>query len=171
VRSPTIAFKEHPHQTQAIAGSFATRLIIAAATLHTENTHKKKVTDRSLAAAVYSINRFLGHLLLRFAGPPLVEAFFLQALDLPAAGQSANNRFLSGHIPTAFGVCSEAQSSAVATRTQGYQCVTSKRFLDHLEASRGNRPRSRNLRLTAIRSFFRFAALEAPDNGVLFSEC
>jgi integrase/recombinase XerD len=38
-------------------------------------------------------------------------------------------------------------------------------FLDHLEATRGNRARSRNLRLTAVRSFFRFAALEAPDHG------
>jgi integrase/recombinase XerD len=38
-------------------------------------------------------------------------------------------------------------------------------FLDHLEATRANRARTRNLRLTAIRSFFRFAALEAPDHG------
>jgi len=35
-------------------------------------------------------------------------------------------------------------------------------FLDHLEAGRGNGARSRNLRLTAVRSFFRYAALEAP---------
>ena len=28
-------------------------------------------------------------------------------------------------------------------------------FLDHLEATRGNRARTRNLRLTAVRSFFR----------------
>ena len=40
-------------------------------------------------------------------------------------------------------------------------------FLDHLEATRGNRARTRNLRLTAVRSFFRFAALEAPDHGGL----
>jgi integrase/recombinase XerD len=38
-------------------------------------------------------------------------------------------------------------------------------FLDHLEATRGNGARTRNLRLTALRSFFRFAALEAPDHG------
>ena len=38
-------------------------------------------------------------------------------------------------------------------------------FLDHLEATRGNRARTRNLRLTAVRSFFQFAALEAPDHG------
>jgi len=40
-------------------------------------------------------------------------------------------------------------------------------FLDHLEATRTNKARTRNLRLAAIRSFFRFAALEAPDHGGL----
>jgi integrase/recombinase XerD len=38
-------------------------------------------------------------------------------------------------------------------------------FLDHLESTRTNAPRSRNLRLTAIRSFFRFAALETPQHS------
>jgi site-specific recombinase XerD len=36
-------------------------------------------------------------------------------------------------------------------------------FLDHLERNRGLSARSRNLRLTAIHSFFRYAAFEAPD--------
>src|SRR4051795_5415766 len=35
-------------------------------------------------------------------------------------------------------------------------------FLDGLEKNRANTSRSRNLRLTAIRSFFRYAALECP---------
>ena len=35
-------------------------------------------------------------------------------------------------------------------------------FLDHLEDARGNSPRTRNLRLTAIRSFMRHASLRAP---------
>jgi integrase/recombinase XerD len=35
-------------------------------------------------------------------------------------------------------------------------------FLDNLESARANGARSRNLRLTAIRSFFRYIALEAP---------
>ena len=38
-------------------------------------------------------------------------------------------------------------------------------FLDDLENRRGNGARSRNLRLTAIRSFFRYAALEAPAHA------
>ena len=38
-------------------------------------------------------------------------------------------------------------------------------FLHNLETHRGNGPRSRNLRLTAIRSFFRYAALEVPEHA------
>jgi len=40
-------------------------------------------------------------------------------------------------------------------------------FLDDLEGTRANSARSRNLRLTAIRSFFRYAALEAPQHSGL----
>jgi site-specific recombinase XerD len=41
-------------------------------------------------------------------------------------------------------------------------------FLHDLENARHNGPKSRNLRLTAIRSFFRYAALEAPaDSGTI----
>jgi site-specific recombinase XerD len=38
-------------------------------------------------------------------------------------------------------------------------------FLDELETERAISPRSRNLRLTAIRSFFRYVAFEAPANA------
>ena len=38
-------------------------------------------------------------------------------------------------------------------------------FLDHLETARGNGSRSRNLRLTAVRSFFRYAAYEHPAHA------
>lgn len=38
-------------------------------------------------------------------------------------------------------------------------------FLDHLEKERGNSPRTRNLRLTAIRSFYRYAALRSPEHS------
>ena len=38
-------------------------------------------------------------------------------------------------------------------------------FLDHLEKNQGLSVRSRNLRLTAIHSFFRYAALEAPHHS------
>ncbi|HEX4165556.1 MAG TPA: tyrosine-type recombinase/integrase [Bryobacteraceae bacterium] len=38
-------------------------------------------------------------------------------------------------------------------------------FLNDLEKNRANASRSRNLRLTAIRSFFRYAALECPEHS------
>src|SRR6202048_519680 len=40
-------------------------------------------------------------------------------------------------------------------------------FLDQLEKHRGNTARSRNLRLTAIRSFFHYAAFEEPAQSAL----
>ncbi len=40
-------------------------------------------------------------------------------------------------------------------------------FLDDLESERANGVRSRNVRLAAIRSFFRYAALEAPEHSEL----
>lgn len=40
-------------------------------------------------------------------------------------------------------------------------------FLDDLEGSRHNGVRSRNLRMTVIRSFFRYAAMEAPQHSGL----
>jgi len=41
------------------------------------------------------------------------------------------------------------------------------RFLDHLETDHGNLPRSRNLRLAAIHSFFKYVALHEPSQGAL----
>ena len=38
-------------------------------------------------------------------------------------------------------------------------------FLAHLEQQRGNSPRTRNARLAAIHSFYRFAALEHPEHA------
>jgi site-specific recombinase XerD len=40
-------------------------------------------------------------------------------------------------------------------------------FLDHLEKDRGNSPRSRNVRLAAVHSFFRYAAFHDPGHGAL----
>lgn len=40
-------------------------------------------------------------------------------------------------------------------------------FLDSLEGDRGNAARTRNLRMTVIRSFFRYAALESPQHSGL----
>ena len=42
-------------------------------------------------------------------------------------------------------------------------------FLDHLEHARGNSPQSRNARLAAIHSLFRFAALRHPEHAALIA--
>ena len=43
-------------------------------------------------------------------------------------------------------------------------------FLDHLEAERHNTPRTRNARLGAIRSLFRYAALRHPEHAELIAQ-
>jgi site-specific recombinase XerD len=48
--------------------------------------------------------------------------------------------------------------------------ATISAFLDHLETSRGNRPRTRNLRLTAIRSLIRWASLRHPEHAAVFQQ-
>ena len=40
-------------------------------------------------------------------------------------------------------------------------------FLEHLEAERGNSARTRNSRLAAVRSLFRYAAVRAPQDGAV----
>ena len=42
-------------------------------------------------------------------------------------------------------------------------------FLAHLEHDRGNSPRTRNARLAAIHSMFRFATLKHPEHAALIS--
>jgi site-specific recombinase XerD len=42
-------------------------------------------------------------------------------------------------------------------------------FLDHLEHERGNSPTTRNTRLAAIHSMFRYAALRHPEHAALIS--
>lgn len=43
-------------------------------------------------------------------------------------------------------------------------------FLDHLEVERGNSPRTRNARLTAIRSLFNYAALRHPEHAAVVQQ-
>ena len=45
--------------------------------------------------------------------------------------------------------------------------ATISAFLDHLETERGNSARTRNLRLTAIRSLFSYASLRHPEHAAL----
>src|SRR5207249_2805144 len=42
-------------------------------------------------------------------------------------------------------------------------------FLDHLEAGRGNSVRTRNARLAAVHSLFRYAALQHPEHAAVIA--
>lgn len=52
--------------------------------------------------------------------------------------------------------------SPTALTLEDLDALTILSFLDHLETERGNSPRTRNLRLTAIRSFMRYASVRDP---------
>ncbi|MDQ6805667.1 MAG: site-specific integrase [Actinomycetota bacterium] len=54
-------------------------------------------------------------------------------------------------------------------RLEDLDAATISAFLDHLETSRGNSIRTRNARLTAIHSFYRYSALKAPEQAELIA--
>jgi integrase/recombinase XerD len=54
-----------------------------------------------------------------------------------------------------------------ALRTEDLDPVFLGAFLEHLERRRGNTPRTRNARLAAIHSFFRYVALTEPAHALL----
>jgi site-specific recombinase XerD len=70
-------------------------------------------------------------------------------------------RLLLGYVHAATG----KPPAALSWDDLGHDVIAG--FLDHLEAVRGNTPRTRNLRLTAIRSLFRYAALRHPEHAAL----
>jgi site-specific recombinase XerD len=72
-------------------------------------------------------------------------------------------RLLLGYVQATTG----KQPATLGWDDLGHQMITA--FLDHLETGRGNTPRTRNLRLTAIRSLFRYAALHHPEHAALIS--
>jgi integrase/recombinase XerD len=98
---------------------------------------------------------------------PLLEAFFSE--HLPQRRASTNTiavyrdsfRLLLGFVQTHIGkVPSDLLLADLDASVLGA-------FLDHLEKARGNSPRTRNARLAAIRSFFRFAAPREPAHAEL----
>jgi len=98
----------------------------------------------------------------------LLEGFFMQRL---MAQRQASSHTISSYRDTFRLLLSFAEKrlkrppSRLALEDLGAPLITS--FLDELENKRANGARSRNLRLAAIRSFFRYAALEAPEHSAL----
>jgi len=99
---------------------------------------------------------------------PLLEAFFTQRL---IAQRKASPHTINSYRDTF--------SLLLKFAERRLRCQPSKltlenlaapflaAFLDHLETTRANGARTRNLRLAAIHSFFRYAALEAPQHAGL----
>ena len=98
----------------------------------------------------------------------LLEGFFTQRL---MAQRHASPHTIGSYRDTFRLLLSFAEKrlkrppSKLALEDLGAPLITS--FLDDLENKRANGARSRNLRLAAIRSFFRYAALEAPEHSAL----
>ena len=99
---------------------------------------------------------------------PLLEGFFTQRL---IAQRRASPHTIASYRDTIRLLLGFAQKrlrrvpSQLALADLNAPLVTS--FLEELEHQRTNNPRSRNVRLAAIRSFFHYAALEAPEQAAL----
>jgi integrase/recombinase XerD len=99
---------------------------------------------------------------------PLLEAFFTDRL--------INQRHASGHTVAAYRDSFKLLLTFTEQRTgkQPAQLDTADldapligAFLQHLEHDRGNSVRTRNARLAAIHSLFRYAALRTPEHAAL----
>jgi integrase/recombinase XerD len=101
---------------------------------------------------------------------PTLEAFFI--------GRLINERGASPHTIAAYRDTFQLLLSFTQKRTgtppsklqiDDLDAPLIAAFLDHLEHERGNSPRTRNTRLAAIHSLFRFAALRHPEHAALIS--
>jgi site-specific recombinase XerD len=101
---------------------------------------------------------------------PTLEAFF--------TGRLINEKGVSPHTIAAYRDTFRMLLAFVQKRTGKEPCkldiedldaplITA--FLDHLEHDRGNSPRTRNARLSAIHSMFRFAALNHPEHAAVIA--
>jgi site-specific recombinase XerD len=99
---------------------------------------------------------------------PTLQAFFtdrlarqLQASPRTIASYRDTLRLLLGYVHDTTG----KQPSSLDWDDLDEPLIA--RFLDHLEHDRHNSPRTRNLRLTAIRSLFKYAALRHPEHAAV----
>jgi integrase/recombinase XerD len=96
---------------------------------------------------------------------PLLQAFFIDYLygQKRASAQTVESyrdtfRLLLRFLQQTTG------KAPSALHTLDLDAPVILRFLDHLECQRNNQPQSRNVRLAAVRSFFRMAAIRDPGS-------
>ena len=91
---------------------------------------------------------------------------FHRRLATPAPGQPTHHRRLPGHVPTAARLRRRGdRQAAVRLGLRRPRRTGHHAFLDHLEHDRDNSIRTRNARLAAIHSLFRYAALRHPEHA------
>jgi site-specific recombinase XerD len=107
----------------------------------------------------------------RFEFPDLLQAFFTdrlmtqkQASSHTIASYRDTFRLLIEYVHQT----SKKEPAAIRIGDLSTDCIVG--FLDHLEKTRGVTARSRNQRLGAIRSFFRYVAFKAPEHGGLVQQ-
>lgn len=102
--------------------------------------------------------------------PPTLEAFFTTRL--------VNEKGVSPHTIAAYRDTFRLLLCFAKARTgkqpsdlqiEDLDATLIGAFLDHLEHDRGNSPRTRNARLAAIHSMFRYASLRHPEHAELIS--
>ncbi|HEY1253427.1 MAG: tyrosine-type recombinase/integrase [Opitutaceae bacterium] len=100
--------------------------------------------------------------------PPLLESFFTQRL---MAQRKASPHTIAAYRDTFSLLLKFAQRhlgrEPSKLMLEDLDAVLIASFLEDLESGRHCCPRSRNVRLAAIRSFFRYAAVEAPQHAGL----
>lgn len=97
---------------------------------------------------------------------PILQAFFTDRL---IAQRRASPNTISAYRDTFRLLLGFAQQQIGKTpamlEVSDFDAPLIASFLNHLEEDRANRPRTRNLRLAAIHSLFRFAMLRLPDEA------
>lgn len=96
---------------------------------------------------------------------PLIQDFFVQHLSRQrcASPQTVAAYRDAFRLLLSF-LHQKTGTAPSALRLANLDAPTVLSFLDHLEQDRKNAARSRNVRLAAIRSFFRYVALREPDS-------
>ena len=103
---------------------------------------------------------------------PTLQLFFTERLARQRPGQPADGDLLPEHLPAA---AAASSSSAPAKPPLTWTGTTwaprrSPRSWTTSRTSRGNTARSRNARLAALRSLFRYAALRHPEHAQLIQQ-
>lgn len=100
--------------------------------------------------------------------PKLLEAFFVQRL---ISQRQASPNTVKGYRDTFRLLLRFARSrlrrEPTALKIADLNAPFIVAFLDHLESKRGNGARTRNARLAAIHSFFKFVAIEEPSLALI----